>query len=269
MQPNIIFLGTGSRSVVMGKQLRGTGGIILQVDEHQFHIDPGPGALNMAKEFYINMRENTCVLVSHPHIGHCNDVNAVIDAMTHSGLDKKGVLVGNDLVINGNNFIRPYVTEFHKKCLEKYIVLGTGQKLGIDDIEIKATTTKHSIDNIGFKILTTQFTLSYFSDTAYTPELIEEHKDSDIIILNVVNPFDEKTKYNLNSNSAVKIIEKLKPKLTIITHFSMKMLKADPLLEARRINKETKTQVIAAKDGTTINPLSYSAKSKQKTLKSY
>ncbi len=269
MQPSIIFLGTGSKSIVLGKQLRGTGGIVIRADEHQFHIDPGPGALNMAKEHYVNMRENTCVLVSHPHIGHCNDVNAVIGAMTHSGLDKKGVLVSNSLLINGDNFIRPYVTEFHKGCLEKYVVLSAGQKLGIDDIEIKATTTKHSIDNIGFKFFMSQFTLSYLSDTAYTPELIDEHKDSEILILNVVNPFGEKTKYNLNSDNAVKIIENLKPKLAIITHFSIKMLKADPLIEARKINQETKKQVIAAKDGMVINPLSYSAKRKQQTLKSY
>lgn len=269
MQPSIIFLGTGSGSVVMGKQLRATGGIVLQVDEHQLHIDPGPGALNSAKQFYVNMRETTCVLVSHAHIGHCNDVNAVISAMTHAGLDKKGVLAGNDLLINGDKFTNPYVTQFHKKCMEKYVVLSAGKKLGIDDIEIKATSTKHSIDNLGFKFQTNQFTLSYLSDTAYTPELIEEHKGSEIVILNVVNPFDEKTRHNLNSNNAVKLIEKLNPKLAVINHFSIKMLKADPLLEARKIHHKTKTQVIAAKDGMVINPLSYSAKRKQRTLKSY
>lgn len=269
MQPSIIFLGTGSQSVVLGKQLRASGGIVLQADEHQFHIDPGPGALNMAKQFFVNMRETTGVLVSHPHIGHCNDVNAVISAMTHAGLDKRGVLVGNDLLINGDKFTKPYVTEFHKKCLEKYVVLNVGKKMGIDDIEIRATATKHSIDNLGFRILTSQFNMSYLSDTAFTPELLDEHKDSEILILNVVNPFDEKTRYNLNSNNAVKIIEKLRPKLAIITHFSVKMLKVDPLLEARKIHNRTKTQVIAAKDGMVINPLSYSARRKQRSLKSY
>ena len=269
MQPNIIFLGSGSGSVVMGKQLRGTGGIILQVDDHQFHIDPGPGALNMAKNCYVNMRENTAVLTSHNHIGHCNDVNAVIGAMTHSGLDKKGILVGNSLTINGDKFTKPYVTDFHKRCLERFVVLEEGKKLGIDDIEIRACVTKHSTDNIGFKFLTSDFTLSYLSDTAYFPELVDQHKDSDILIMNVVNPFGEPARHNLNSDNAVKLINKLKPKLTIMTHFSVKMLKADPLLEARRIYQETKSQVIAAKDGMVINPLSYSTKRKQKTLKSY
>lgn len=269
MQPSIIFLGTGSQSVVLGKQLRATGGIVIQADEHQLHIDPGPGALNMAKQFYVNTRETTGVLVSHPHIGHCNDVNAVISAMTHSGLDRRGVLVGNDLLVNGDKDTHPYVTNFHKRCLEKYVVLGAGNKMGMDDIEIRATTAKHSIDNIGFKIQTSQFHVSYLSDTAYTPELLEEHKDSEILILNVVNPFEEKTRFNLNSDNAVKLIEKLRPKLAIITHFSIKMLKADPLLEARRIHNKTKAQVIAAKDGLVINPLSYSARRKQRSLKSY
>jgi len=269
MQPNVVFLGTGQGSAVVGKQLRASGGIVIQTNEHQLHIDPGPGSLIMARDYYINPRETTAVLVSHYHLRHCNDVNIVIDAMTHSGLDKRGVLIANDLLINGNKTIRPYLTDFHKNCLEKYMVLKAGQRSAIDDIEIHATTTMHSTDAIGFKLLTPEFSLSYLSDTAYCPELIDDHKGSEIIILNVVSPFDIKRKYNLNSESAVKIINKLRPRLAIITHFSIKMLEADPMLEARKINRLTKSQVMAAKDGMAINPVNYSKRRKQKRLTSF
>ena len=50
MQAKIIFLGTGGDSIVVGKQLRASGGIILQIDDNQFHIDPGPGALVRARQ---------------------------------------------------------------------------------------------------------------------------------------------------------------------------------------------------------------------------
>ena len=76
---NIIFLGTAGSSAVVGKQLRASGGIILQVEELQFHLDPGPGALAKAKEFGVNLHHNTAILVSHNHINHCNDVNVVIN----------------------------------------------------------------------------------------------------------------------------------------------------------------------------------------------
>ena len=47
------------------------------------------------------------------------------------------------------------------------------------------------------------------------------------------------------------------------------MIKADILNEARHIQKETGVQVIAAKEGMVINPISYSANLKQKTLNLY
>ena len=47
------------------------------------------------------------------------------------------------------------------------------------------------------------------------------------------------------------------------------MIEADPISEAREIQKITGCQVIAAKDGTSINPATYAAKASQKTLRSY
>ncbi|MDP6600597.1 MAG: MBL fold metallo-hydrolase, partial [Candidatus Woesearchaeota archaeon] len=84
---SIIFLGTGGDSYVVGKQLRASGGIILQINDDQYHIDPGPGALVMAKETGVNLRANTALFVTHNHLNHCNDINAVIDAMTYGGFD--------------------------------------------------------------------------------------------------------------------------------------------------------------------------------------
>ena len=53
--PSIIFLGTGGDEFVVGKQLRGSGGIVVQVEGYQFHIDPGPGALIKARQAGINL----------------------------------------------------------------------------------------------------------------------------------------------------------------------------------------------------------------------
>ncbi|MFH1399291.1 MAG: MBL fold metallo-hydrolase [Candidatus Woesearchaeota archaeon] len=264
MQQNIIFLGTGQGSQVVGKQLRASGGIVIQSGEHQLHLDPGPGSLNMGKICGINPRATTALLVSHSHLRHCNDLNLQIDAMTYSGLDKRGVLIADDALINQGG-----VSEFYKGCLEKYMVLKPGQKVAIDDIEIKATTTSHSVQGIGFKILAPSFCVSYLGDTGFCSEILEEHAGTEIMILNVVNPANMKSDNNLNSEDAIKIIRKLKPNLAIITHFSLKMLEADPIQEARNINSQTKSQVIAAKDGMVINPLGYASKSRQKRLDAF
>ena len=268
MKAKIIFLGTGGDSIVVGKQLRASGGIILQIDDNQFHIDPGPGALVRARQEDINMRENTAVLVSHAHINHCNDVNAVISAMTHSGLDKIGVLVGNKSVINGEGEIKPYVTDFYKNCVDKYIALDHGANIGINDIDIKTLYTRHGrdIDTIGFKFFTPEFTLSYTSDTEYCSALVDAHKNTDVLIINVVNPSGIKQDGVMNTDDAIKLISKVKPNLAIITHFGIKMLSVNPMTEAREITRQTKVQTISAKDSLVVNPLSYAAKGRQKTL---
>ncbi len=263
MKSKITFLGTAGDTYTYAKQFRGSGGIVINIDEAQFHIDPGPGALVKAAENNINIRENTCLLISHNHIGHCNDVNAVIDAMTYSGLDKKGILICNSDLMNGQN---KYLTDFHTDCVERIMIVEPGKKIGIEQVDIIGMEAKHGENSLGFKFITPYFTLGYTGDTKFTNEIAAQYKGSDILIMNITAPSGIKVEGHLNSDDAVKLIEKIKPKLAIITHFGLKMLKSDPIYEAREIQKKTKTQVIAAKDGMVVSPGNYAAKAKQQNL---
>ena len=270
MLSRIFFLGTGGDSYVVGKQIRASGGVVLKINNLQFHINPGPGSLNMMAAHGLNPRENTVILVGDNNIISCNDVNVLIDSMTYSGFDKIGILAGNETLINGTEKIKPFLTDFHKGCLEKYIVLSEGRKLGIENVEIHALKAESSDPNaLGFRFITNDYILGYTGNTKYTKEIAEQYKGSDILILNVTLPAGEKSDECLNSNDAVKIIEMVNPKLAIITNFGVKMIKSDPMYEGREIQKKTNVQVIAAKDGMVVNPVSYSAKSDQKRLSSY
>ena len=267
MSSSIIFLGTGGDSIVVGKQLRASGGFILKVNDTQFHVDPGPGSLVRAFENGINLRANTAILASHNHLNHAADLNSVIDAMTYGGMDKTGILVGNKTVLGNSPTAKPYLTDFHKNLMERIIELNSGKRIAIQDVEIEALPANHSDpDTVGFKFYTPEFILSYSSDTTYSRDLITKYKDSDILILNVVGPQGEKMQNHLNSDDAIKIIDKVNPKLAVITHFGIKMIKANPLYEGRHIQSETGIQVLTAKDGMRISPMSYSAKSPQKRL---
>jgi len=272
--PSIIFLGTAGDEFVVGKQLRASGGIIIRVEGYQFHLDPGPGALVRARQMGINLRENTAVLVSHSHINHCNDVNAVIAAMSHNGFDVNGVLISNMTFANGSEEAKmpPLLTKFHRNCVERIIAAKPGQRIGIENVEIQTLKAFHEDPNaMGFKLITPKFTLSYSGDTGYNKELIEQYKRSDILVLNVVYPkgAGKKDSNNLNIDDAVKIIDKVQPKLAVITHFGKDMVNADPINEARELQRATGVQILAATDGLTINPVSYSADAKQKTLGVY
>jgi len=270
LETKIIFLGTGGDSIVVGKQLRASGGIILQVNGNQFHIDPGPGALTQAKNYDVNLRNNTAVLASHNHLNHCNDLNAVIEAMTHGGLDRQGVAVCNKTIYDGDDDYFPAISKFHRNCVERSIAMEEGQKLGINDVEIRALSAIHSEPNtIGFKFFTPKYILTYTSDTGYDKTLAHEYKESDIIIFNTQFPGNMKKHHYLCSDDVAKILIDVKPRLAIIQHFGIKMLSEDPLNEAREIQKKSRVQTISANDGMIINPVSYTAGSKTRTLNQY
>ena len=270
MTSQIIFLGTAGGGSVTSRQLRASGGILLKVDDFQFHLDPGPGSLLQAKEYGITLRANTAILVSHNHLNHCNDLNAVIEAMTLSGLDKRGVLVANKTIVSGSENQRPYLTRYHHDLLEKVITLEKNQKVAIELVEIHGLSTDHGDPHtIGFKFFCPRFTLSYTADTKYNKEMVEEMMGSDILILNVTFPGDQANKFNLDTEATIKIIEKVKPRLAVITHFGFEMLKADPIIEAREIQKQTGVQTIAAKDGLVISPEAYAARSPQHRLSQF
>jgi ribonuclease BN (tRNA processing enzyme) len=274
MNQKIIFLGTGGDNNVVGKQKRASGGIIIKVQGFQFHIDPGPGALVKAKEYGINLRENTALLVSHAHMNHANDINAVISAMTYDGLDPNGVLITTESVVNGYPFkgetVPAILSQRASKSVEKLINIKAGQRVGIENIEILALKTNH-LDPyaIGFKFITPDFVLCYSGDTAYANYIIDQYKGTDILILNVVHPSIEKSRINLSTDDAIKILNEVKPKFCIITHFGFKMIESGPIYEVRKIQNETKVQTISAVDGLEIDPFSYSANLKQKTLNLY
>jgi len=268
VESKILFLGTGSGNVA-NQQIRGSGGIIIISDGYQFLLDPGPGALVRARQIGVNMQATTAVLVSHAHIHHCNDVNVILQAMSYGGIDPKGILIANKTFAEGDENTPPQLLPFHKRCVERTIIPNSGQKIGIEHLEVHALKTIHSDpDALGFKLFTPGFVLTYTGDTGYTKEIAEQYKHSDIIIINM--PYvDKKDPNNMNRSDVVKLINQIKPRLAILTHFGTKVLKDDPLQIARDIQIETEVQTIAAKDGLLISPGSYAAGLKHKTLNLY
>lgn len=258
----VTFLGTGGGPLVVSKQIRSSGGIIVKAGGLQFHIDPGPGALVMGKFYGENLRSNSVILVSHNHLAHSNDVNAVISAMTNAGRDKKGILIAS------KEFVEQGLNQHFSDKLNNKITAEAGKSTEVGNTKIIFTKTEHSEKTgIGFKLLTPEFNLSYVGDTKYFNELPELHKDADILILNVLALKHSQT--NLSVVDVEKILTKIKPALVILTHFSAELIDADPLYVARELQNKHEVQVIAARDGMTINPSSYSAQLKQKTLNLY
>ena len=89
-----------------------------------------------------------------------------------------------------------------------------------------------------------------------------------MLILNCVHPGAVKST-NLCADDVIRVLKRAVPKLCVITHFGTKMIAADSVQEARRIQQVTGIETVAANDGTVIDPAVYSAIASQKTLATF
>ena len=244
VESKLIFLGTAGDVFTMSNQFLASGGIFFQYGEIKLIIDPGPGSIVYAKKMGINIRDLTGILISNNSILKSSDVKALISSMTYDGLDKKGILIQNKesiLLDNAN--------------VEKLFFLSPFEgltELALSNVEIKAMPT-YGNNSIGFKIITSDFSLVYSGDTNYHNNLIEFYNNPDFLILNM--PLMDKIENS--KNEMISIIEKVQPKLTIITSFGIKMINRDILNDIRDIQKATGIQCISAKDNFSLNIEAY------------
>ncbi len=262
-----MFLGTSGDPIAVSKQLRKSHGILLRLGEVVFFLDPGPGSVSDAISKGLNLRELSAVVLSHRHLNHAGDANAAISAMTLGGLDKRGVLIASKELVDGNEQKPPVIDPFFKKAVERILFIEDKKKLGVGDVDIVAEKLIHDDESFGFKFFSHSICFGYISDTEYFSGLIERFKGTDVLMMNVQNPFDISTPYRLNAEDAVKIINGIKPSLVILTHFGSKMLHADPIIVTREIRKKVESEIIMAKDGLVIEPRTYSLGSVQERLK--
>jgi len=250
----ITFIGTGGGRVIIASQMRNTGGFVINLSGHQVHVDPGPGALIKAKEFKINSTQTDIIFVSHRHTDHSSDLNALVEAITLRGVHKRGTLISSPSVIKGIEGYPAILQPRNREDLKDIYSITPGDNVKIGDLNFIACRTSHdSPDNLALKLESPKTTIGYTSDTAYCKELAEDLKGSKVLIMNVLRPGSDGWKTHFSTDSAVKLIENVRPELAIITHFGAKMIRANPLLEAREIQRRTGIRTIAVNDGSIIN----------------
>ena len=248
----IKFLGTaGARFVVMS-QLRKSGGIWLTLDETNVLIDPGPGSLVrcLSSKPKLNPRELDGIILSHRHLDHSNDVNIMIEAMTNGGFDRKGIVFAPSDAVD----IDPVVLKYVRDYVEKVEILKENGSYTLGNISF-STPVKHlhhGVETYGINFYGESISVSYISDTSYF-DGIESYYDGDVLILNVVRLKKSDSIQHLSFEDVEKIISENKPKLAVMTHFGMTMIKAKPWELAEKLTSKIGVKVVAASDGMEID----------------
>ncbi len=251
MSVRIVLLGSGGGRNVFSSQIRGTGGFVIITDKFSIHVDPGEGALVRARMYRVNIREVRYILVSHVHLDHANDVNAVIDAITIGGIKQRGVLLASESVLKETpEFGYPIVSKTHLSYLDHYEVL---REYEDENLKVEAIRAKHSDPYaLSMKIYVEDKVIGYTGDTAYFPELAKFFEGVDLLIANTLYPFKLRSDKHLNLDDALKLAKLAKPKKLLITHFGKRVIREGPAKAAEIISQRSGVKTIAAKDGLTI-----------------
>ncbi len=222
----------------------------MRYKETNILIDPGPGSLVKccSSQGKLNPESLDAIILTHKHLDHSNDVNAMIEAMTEGGFKKKGVVFVPSDALGEEGVIYSYLRSHPRKVT----ILKEGE-FKVKDVNFKIPIKNlHSVETYGLKFYLGTEVISFISDTRYFDNLINLYKDSTILVLNVVF-YKRCDKFeHLCLEDAIKIIKNIKPKKAILTHFGMTMLKQNPHLLEGELNKELSQDIQFAHDGLTL-----------------
>ncbi len=248
---SVLFLGTGGARFVVARQIRASGGMWMRFGSTQIHVDPGPGALVRALSYVppCNPRELDGIALSHKHLDHSGDVNALIEAMTAGGFRPRGTLLAPSDALDGEPVVLPYARRFPERVLVAYESSGPYQ---IGEVEVRTSCRHiHAVETYGMHFTYRGTTVSYLPCGRYFDGLAEDYAQHhpDVLIVNVLRYADAMDVDHMVWEDACKIVETVKPKVAVFQHFGTKMLEANPVDLAQAFEDRTGIRAIAAHDG--------------------
>ncbi|MDI6887998.1 MAG: MBL fold metallo-hydrolase, partial [Candidatus Thermoplasmatota archaeon] len=234
----IKFLGTAGARFVVAKQLRSSAGVFIRMKNQNIILDPGPGTIVRCASAKpkIDLSAVSAIILTHSHLDHSNDVNILIDAVTEGGLKKRCALFAPKECLEGGDKV---VLNYLRNSLEKIVVLEGRKDYSFGELKFSTSVRHlHPVETYGIKFNLDRKIISFMVDTKYFPELIEDYKNSDVLIINVVRaiPHKDENVMHLNIENVKEILTKMKPEKAILTHFGMTMLRAKPWEIAKKLS---------------------------------
>lgn len=247
------FLGTAGARFVVSKQLRASGGLWACLEGTQFLIDPGPGCLVrcLSSKPKLDPTKLQAILLSHRHLDHANDINIMMEAMSEGGFRRRGRVFAPRQALVGDPVVLHYVRDY----VEAVVTLTEGGSYELAPVVRFRTPLahRHGTETYGFVFETPRRTISYITCTLFFPALVEAYAGCDLLLINAVR-LQKETKErveikHLALDDVRTLIEAIRPKTAILTHFGMTMLRAKPWEQAKKLADETGVEVLAASDG--------------------
>jgi ribonuclease BN (tRNA processing enzyme) len=245
LSDTITFLGTAGARFVVTKQFLASGGAWLNLGGTEILFDPGPGCLVHSVKKKLDASKLKAIILSHKHLDHSGDINIMIEAMTEGGWKQRGVVFAPSDALKQEAVILPYLQNYPQKV----DVLSEGRSYSIEDISFETPIRHvHPVETYGFIIRTPRHSISWITDTKYFDRLSSYYR-GELLIVNVVLLESRGGVDHLSIPEAKQIIEEVRPKTAILTHFGMSLWRAKPWELAQKLSEDTGVKVVAARDG--------------------
>ena len=252
----IKFLGTAGARFVMAKQLRYSAGTFLSLAGRNVMLDPGPGTLLRCSRCRpkIDPTDLDAVVLTHMHIDHSGDVNAVLDAMTAGGFNSHGTLFAPEQCLEGEDAV---VLKYLHNAIESIQVLEPESGYSVEGLRFSTSVRHHHTAETYGVIFRPQDlpSVGFLVDTEYFDGLADAYADADVLVISVVRheAHPSGKVMHLTLEEARDIIEAVQPRKALMTHFGMTMLKAKPWELAEEMSQELGLDIQAASDGLTLD----------------
>jgi phosphoribosyl 1,2-cyclic phosphodiesterase len=227
----------------------------MRFGETRLHVDPGPGALVRALSHVppCNPRELDAIVLSHKHLDHSADANALIEAMTSGGFRRRGAILAPADAFDGEPVVLPYAQRFPER-LERLEPSSGPYHIG--EVELRTSIAHvHASQTYGLHFAHAGLRVAYLPCGRYFDGLVEDYARHapDVLVLNVLRFRDEMSVDHLKWDEARRIVAGVMPKVAIFQHFGTKMLEADPVRLAQEVEDELGLRAIAAYDGLSVD----------------
>ncbi len=252
---SVKLLGTAGARHVMARQLRYSAGTYLQMSGQRLLLDPGPGTLVRCARSRprIDPTALDALVLTHGHIDHSGDVNAVLDALTAGGLSRRGALYAPRECLEGPSAV---VLTYVRECLAQEVVLAPRATYSLGALQFRTSPAlQHPMETYGLVFEAEgQPSVGFVTDTRYFDGLAETYSGVNVLIVNVVllRHTPGRDIMHLSLPDAERIISEVKPRKAVLTHFGMTMLKAKPRELAAALTDRLGLDVVAASDGMTL-----------------
>jgi phosphoribosyl 1,2-cyclic phosphodiesterase len=238
----------------MLSQRRSTGGVWFSYGGARGVIDPGPGSLVRICEARpeLSAIDINTIILTHRHIDHSSDINALVEGMTLMAREKRGmVLLTDDCLDQGDSVL----LSFSARKLKKISKHADGHRT-----EISPSATAESVihRHHGIQCYGLIFrgdglpTWGLISDTAALPEFPKRYGECGMIVINTTMPLPRAGLEHMSLPDVESLLQAVSPELVIITHMGGGILDMGPD-EAARSMSTKRTRVIAARDGMVID----------------